>query len=300
MIARPFGAALKKVAGAERRRYGQVDLLKALFERRRRCGGRSRRSQPGIRVLLEIGEVGPRLDGRAAANPLRGEVTAERVVTDVVRLRAELADRTAAGGVTVAGRDPFQKERVTDPVLQFAKAVVAPVRRASRVVRRRREIEAVVLMAFEGEEAEGPAAAESAVDPCAERAEIAARQRDRGVERGRGLTGDEIDDPADGFGPIQSGGRTLDDLDAVESSRRLPIQVQQTAAFDAARSHDRLTVEQHEDLSRIDPLDLLAGGTRGFRPPARHDTGHLTQDLSDRFVAARFIDPASRDDVHEI
>ena len=73
---------------------------------------------------------------------------------------------------------------------------------------------------------------------------------------------------------------------------RLAIEVDH-AALDAAAAEQRLAVEQHQHLARIDALDLLAGRAGGFQPRREITPGTSRSNSADGLRAA-FFDLAAR------
>ena len=90
---------------------------------------------------------------------------------------------------------------------------------AGRVERRRRQVEAVVLMLLDREQARHAIAAHAGFGHRVELAAAAAGELTGGIERGGGVAGDQVDDAADRVGAIERRGRALDDLDLLEARR---------------------------------------------------------------------------------
>ena len=66
--------------------------------------------------------------------------------------------------------------------MTFSKRIVTPERRASRIERAGREIEATVLMPLDAEQAESAVPLEAGVDPGVDNAAAATREIDRDIE----------------------------------------------------------------------------------------------------------------------
>src|SRR5690606_24495395 len=84
----------------------------------------------------------------------------------------------------------------------------------------------------------------------------------------------------------------------LQAGGRLPVEIDDAAALDAARADDRLPVEQHQHLPGVDALNLLTSGTRRLRAAPRHDARNLPEDFGHGFLPARFVNAASSDHVH--
>ncbi len=123
-----------------------------------------------------------------------------------------------------------------------------------------------------------------------------ARQLAAGFKRRRRITRDQVDHAPDSIRSIQRRCGAFHHFDLFEPAGRLAIEIDH-AALDAARTQQRLPVEQHQHLPGIDALNLLARGSGRFAAAARHHAGNLAQHLRHRLRSALF-DLAARQHRH--
>ncbi len=124
----------------------------------------------------------------------------------------------------------------------------------------------------------------------------ASRQFAGHAQRSRDVARDQVDDAANRVRPVQRGGGAFHDLDTLQSCSGLAIEIEH-AALDAARPDERLAVEQHEDLPRVETLDLFAGCTSPFGIASGEHARQLAQHLADG-LRSGVLHPIAADHIH--
>lgn len=280
-IAHPLEARshLLVLAGTSVQR--RVELLEILVEVRgihRRASGIEERAGRRLDVATPVrAELRGCLRVRT---PLGTQPEGLRVARCAIVLGTELADRPTGEGVPVTrhrpGHQPPCRRRDGDATAH----VVALKRGPGGVKCRWRQVECIPLMASRAEKERSPACHSADVPRGVERPIIAGTDLPRRLNGSTRITWNQIDDAADRIGPVERRGRAFDDLDPIEALYRLAVEIDR-AALDAARGHDRLTVQQDEHLARIDPLELLAANIGALRSPTRDGAGHFVQCIRD-------------------